>query len=87
VSADVFDALAHPLRRRLLRLLADGERSAGDLASHFDQSRPAVSRHLRILREAGVVTVRGDAQRQLYRIDPASLRDVFELLSRLRRPN
>jgi DNA-binding transcriptional ArsR family regulator len=82
---DAFDALAHPTRRRLLRLLVDGERSAGELASHFTETRPAVSRHLRGLREAGLVTVRGEAQRQVYRLDPAALRDVVELLSRLRK--
>ena len=61
----VFAALADPTRRRLLELLAAGERSAGELAAEFDVSRPAVSRHLRVLREAGLVRARGEGQRRL----------------------
>jgi DNA-binding transcriptional ArsR family regulator len=72
-------------RRRLLRLLADGERPAGELASYFDESRPAVSRHLRVLREAGLVSARGDAQRRVYRLEPGPMREVEELVVHLRR--
>ena len=77
-------ALADPTRRRILELLADGERSAGELAAEFAVSRPAVSRHLRVLRETGLVNVRDDAQRRLYSIDPAPLAELDEWLARYR---
>jgi DNA-binding transcriptional ArsR family regulator len=74
VSDDaVFEALADPTRRRILELVASGERTAGELAAEFATSRPAVSRHLRVLREAGLITWRGDAQRRLYRLDAEPL--------------
>jgi DNA-binding transcriptional ArsR family regulator len=76
VTEAVFDALADPTRRRLLELLAAGERSAGELASRFSVSRPAVSRHLRVLREAGLVRARRDARRRVYALEPAPLQDV-----------
>jgi DNA-binding transcriptional ArsR family regulator len=82
---DVFEAIAHKTRRRLLRLLADGDRPAGELASYFDESRPAVSRHLRVLREARLVSARGDAQRRVYRLEPGPMREVEELILHLRR--
>jgi DNA-binding transcriptional ArsR family regulator len=72
----VFAALADPTRRRLLELLATGERSAGELAAEFDISRPGVSRHLRVLREAGLVRARGEGQRRLYSVDPGPLDEV-----------
>jgi len=80
----VFAAVADPTRRRLLELLAAGERSAGELAAEFDISRPGVSRHLRVLREAGLVRARGDGQRRLYSVDPASLDEVDVWLARWR---
>ena len=72
----VFAALADPTRRRLLELLAAGERSAGELAAEFDISRPGVSRHLRVLREAGLVRARGEGRHRLYSVDPAPLDEV-----------
>ena len=80
----VFAALADPTRRRLLELLVAGERSAGELAAEFAISRPGVSRHLRVLREAGLVRVRGDGQRRLYSVDLAQLDEVDAWLSRWR---
>jgi DNA-binding transcriptional ArsR family regulator len=80
----VFEALADPTRRRILELLADGERSAGDLAGEFAISRPGVSRHLRVLRAAGLVRARGDGQRRLYSVDPAPLAEVEQWLARYR---
>jgi DNA-binding transcriptional ArsR family regulator len=79
-----FEALADATRRRILELLADGERSAGELAGEFAVSRPAVSRHLRVLRENGLVRVRDDAQRRLYSLDPAPLAELDEWLNRYR---
>lgn len=81
----MFEALADPTRRRILELLVDGERTAGELAAAFDTSRPAVSRHLRVLREAGLVRWRGDAQRRIYRLDPGPLAEVDAWLERYRR--
>jgi DNA-binding transcriptional ArsR family regulator len=72
-AVEVFEALADPTRRRLVELLAEDERSAGELAGHFRVSRPAISKHLRVLREAGLVQVRGDAQRRIYRLEPQAL--------------
>ena len=77
----VFAALADPTRRRLLELLVTGERSAGELAAEFGISRPGVSRHLRVLREAGLVRARGDGQRRLYSVDPEPLAEVAEWLA------
>jgi len=77
----VFAALADPTRRRLLELLATGERSAGELAAEFDISRPGVSRHLRVLREAGLVEVRQEAQRRIYSLRPEALIEVDEWLA------
>lgn len=78
------EALADPTRRRIVELLADGERSAGDIAAHFSVTRPAVSRHLRVLREHGLVRSRGDAQRRLYSLDPAPLAELDDWLARYR---
>jgi DNA-binding transcriptional ArsR family regulator len=78
-------AVADPTRRQLLHLLADGEVSAGELAAHFPVSRPAVSRHLRVLREAGLVTVRTDGRRHLYALDPEPLRELDAWLDPYRR--
>ena len=66
-------AIAEPRRREILRLVWDAERSAGDIASHFDVSRPAISQHLGVLRTAGLVTERRDGARRLYRADRDAL--------------
>jgi DNA-binding transcriptional ArsR family regulator len=79
-----FEAVADPTRRRILELLGDGERSAGDLASQFAISRPAVSRHLRMLRETGLVEARGDAQRQLYSLRRDGVDEIGEWVDTLR---
>jgi DNA-binding transcriptional ArsR family regulator len=82
---NALDALADPTRRRILELVADGERSAGEIASHFATSRPGVSRHLRVLRDAGLVRVREDGQRRLYSLDAAPLAELDAWLARYRR--
>jgi DNA-binding transcriptional ArsR family regulator len=79
-----FEALAEPTRRRIVELLADGERSAGEIASHFSTSRPGVSRHLRVLHEHGLVTTRQAGTRRLYSLDPAPLEEVDAWLERYR---
>jgi DNA-binding transcriptional ArsR family regulator len=65
---DPFDALGDPNRRAIVELLRDGDRSVGDLASELPISRPAVSRHLRLLKDAGLVTDRAEGTRRLYRL-------------------
>ena len=75
-----FEVLAEPNRRRILDLLRDGERPVGDLVDELDVSQPAVSKHLRVLRDYGLVEVRADAQRRLYRLRPEPLREVEEWL-------
>jgi DNA-binding transcriptional ArsR family regulator len=81
---NAIEALADPTRRRIVELLADGERSAGDIAAQFETSRPGVSRHLRVLRENGLVQARGDGQRRLYSLDPAPLAELDAWLARYR---
>jgi DNA-binding transcriptional ArsR family regulator len=78
------EALADPTRREIVDLLAGGELDAGTIASRFPVSRPAVSRHLRVLREAGLVKVRPDAQRRVYALDPAPLAELDAWLARYR---
>jgi DNA-binding transcriptional ArsR family regulator len=79
-----FEALAEPTRRRIVELLADSERSAGEIASHFSTSRPGISRHLRVLHEHGLVSARTEGTRRLYSLDPAPLEEVDEWLERYR---
>lgn len=66
---DPFAALADPTRRRIIETLSSGELSFGVLADGFEMSRPAVSQHLKVLKDAGLVTVRAEAQRRYYRLD------------------
>ncbi|SOD94787.1 ArsR/SmtB family transcription factor [Blastococcus haudaquaticus] len=73
-------ALADPVRRELVALLARGEVPAGELAGRFPVSRPAISRHLRVLREAGLVTARTEGRRRLYALDPGPLREIDDWL-------
>jgi DNA-binding transcriptional ArsR family regulator len=73
-------ALAEPRRRRILMLVRDGELSAGEIASHFEISRPAVSQHLTVLREAGLVDERRNGTRRLYRVRPEGLAELRRFL-------
>jgi DNA-binding transcriptional ArsR family regulator len=77
-------ALADPTRRELVTLLARGELSAGDLADRFPVSRPAISRHLRVLRESGLVHVRTEGRRRLYALDPRPLAELDDWLEQYR---
>jgi DNA-binding transcriptional ArsR family regulator len=81
----VLGALADPTRQRIVEMLAAGELSAGDISARFSISRPAVSQHLKVLRESGLVTVRGDAQRRIYTLDSAGLDELDAWLARCRR--
>ena len=77
---DALAALADPVRRELVGLLARGELAAGELADRFPVSRPAISRHLRVLRQAGLVTARTEGRRRLYALEPRPLREIDEWL-------
>jgi DNA-binding transcriptional ArsR family regulator len=81
----VFSIVAEPSRRQILDLLGETERPVGELVDRLGLSQPAVSKHLRILREAGLVEVRGDAQRRLYSVRPEPLRAIYEWLAPYRR--
>jgi DNA-binding transcriptional ArsR family regulator len=76
-----FEVLSEPTRRSILDLLRDGERPVGELVHLLDLSQPAVSKHLRVLREAGLVEARVDAQRRVYRIVPEPLRELDRWLA------
>lgn len=80
-----FMVLAEPHRRRILDLLLEAERPVGDLVADLALSQPAVSKHLRVLRDAGLVKVRADAQRRLYRVRPEPLRAIDDWLAPYRR--
>ncbi len=73
-------AIAEPRRREILRLVWDAEMSAGQIASHFEVSRPAISQHLRVLREAGLLERRRDGTRRMYRARPERLAELRESL-------
>jgi len=78
------EVLAEPRRRTILELLRDGERPVGELVDSLGVSQPAVSKHLRILKDAGLVEARVDAQRRLYRIRPEPLAELDDWLASYR---
>jgi DNA-binding transcriptional ArsR family regulator len=73
---DVFEALADPTRRQIVSMLAAGERNASDIAGSFDIAGPSVSRHLKVLRESGVISFRQQATSRVYRLEPEKLTEV-----------
>jgi DNA-binding transcriptional ArsR family regulator len=79
------NALADPTRQRIVEMLAGRELSAGTIADKFDVSAPAISQHLKVLRDAGLVRVRVDAQRRIYGLDPEGLSEIDGWLERVRR--
>ena len=78
---EVFEAIAQPKRREILRLLADGERSATEVASKFAVTQPAISQHLKILRETGLIAERRDGTRRLYSVRAEGLSDLHGFLA------
>jgi DNA-binding transcriptional ArsR family regulator len=82
---NAFAALADPTRARIVQVLARRERTAGELGKLFPLTQPAVSQHLRVLREAGLVVATRDAQRRVYRLDVRPLREIDRWLDRYRR--
>ena len=85
MTVTTFDVLAEPTRRRILDLLLDRERPVGELVKKLKLSQPGVSKHLRVLREVGLVSVRNDAQRRIYEIRPEPLEEIAEWLEPYRR--
>ena len=81
----VFEILAEPSRRRVLDLLLEEERTVGELVDALRMSQPAVSKHLRVLRDAGLVEARVDAQRRVYRLRPEPLAEMDAWLEPYRR--
>jgi len=82
--ASVFEIIAEPNRRAILSLLVSSEQSVGDIERQLSLSQPAVSKHLRVLREAGVVEATVDAQRRVYRLKAEQLQEVDEWLAPFR---
>jgi DNA-binding transcriptional ArsR family regulator len=80
-----FTIIAEPNRRAILSLLASSERSVGEIERRLNMPQPSVSKHLRVLREAGLVEARVDAQRRLYRMRPEPLMEVDTWLAQFRR--
>ena len=78
---EVFEAVAQPKRREILRLLAAGELSAGEVAARFAVTQPAISQHLSVLKEAGLVAERRDGTRRLYSVRSEGLADVHDFLA------
>lgn len=77
-TADAFNAVAEPRRRELLDVLAGGERPVGDLVAELRLTQPAVSKHLRVLREVGLVDVRDEGRRRIYRLNARPLKPIHE---------
>ena len=77
-TSDVFNAIAEPQRRQILSLLDQGERSVSDIVVSLGLKQPQVSKHLRVLREVGLVSVRGSGQRRLYKLNGKGLKPVHD---------
>jgi DNA-binding transcriptional ArsR family regulator len=81
-TTDAFNAVAEPRRRQILDVLAGGERSVSDLVTTLDLAQPLVSKHLRVLREVGLVRVRDEGRQRIYRLDGRSLRPIHDWVRR-----
>lgn len=77
-TSDVFSAVAEPQRRTIIALLAQGERSVNEIAQALRVRQPQASKHLRVLREVGLVSVRGAGQQRLYRLNGAALKPIHD---------
>jgi DNA-binding transcriptional ArsR family regulator len=80
-----YEALAEPNRRRIVEMVGERERTVGEIVQALGISQPGASKHLRVLREAGLVSVRQDAQRRLYRLNPEKLAEIDAWLAPFRR--
>jgi DNA-binding transcriptional ArsR family regulator len=81
-TADAFNAVAEPRRRQILDLLAGGERPVTDLVERIGIAQPQVSKHLRVLREVGLVRVRGEGRQRIYRLDARRLKPIHDWVGR-----
>jgi len=77
-TTDAFNAIAEPRRRQILEAIGGGQRSVTDLVAILDIPQPLVSKHLRVLREVGIVTAREDGRQRLYRLDARALKPVYD---------
>jgi DNA-binding transcriptional ArsR family regulator len=77
-TSDAFNAVAEPQRRHIINLLASGERSVNDIVQALDLKQPQVSKHLRVLREVGLVSVRGSGQQRLYKLNGEALKPIHD---------
>ena len=77
-TTDAFNAVAEPRRRQILEALSDGERSVNELVAALELAQPQVSKHLRVLREVGVVDVREDGRQRLYRLNGVALKPIHD---------
>lgn len=84
-DADAFTAIAHPVRRQLLDLLAEGDQSVNQLAARFDISRPAISQHLKVLLDSGLVSEQRHGRERIYHLNPEPLRELDRWLDTYRR--
>jgi DNA-binding transcriptional ArsR family regulator len=81
-TTDAFNAVAEPRRRQILDVLAGGERPVNDLAAILSLAQPQISKHLRVLREVGLVEVRGEGRRRIYRLNGQSLKPIHEWIEK-----
>lgn len=79
-TTDAFNAVAEPRRRQILDVLVDGERSVGDLVAQIPVSQPQISKHLKVLKEVGLVQSRAAGRQRLYRVDPLALKPIHDWL-------
>src|SRR5919107_4342813 len=84
-TTDAFNAVAEPRRRQIIDLLADGERAVGDLVGELGLGQPQVSKHLRVLREVGLVDVRDQGRQRLYRLDARALKPIHDWVTPFQR--
>jgi len=84
LGMDVISLLADPTRRKIIELLAEDDLAAGEIAAHFNIARPGVSRHLRQLREGGLVSVTRSGQKQIYRLEVEQLMEIDQWLTPIR---
>jgi DNA-binding transcriptional ArsR family regulator len=78
---EVFDAIAHPKRREILRMLAEREHSAGEVASRFSVTQPAISQHLKVLKSTGLVNERREGTRRIFSVRPEGMSDLHDFLA------
>jgi DNA-binding transcriptional ArsR family regulator len=80
-TSDPFNAIAEPRRRHILEFLAGDERSVGDIVDALEMGQPSVSKHLQVLRDVGLVTVRRDGRKTMVRVNPETLRSIHEWIT------